>query len=427
MTFRVYIGCLARLVGPVVTLIIGCFASAELRSQGLTIEAAVGQTLTTDPEIHALRLMADAQTNLQDAAKQLPEPSLRTGVLNLPVDSFALNREPMTQVLIGVRQTIPAIGSRSASSMNHEHLSTAFHYQSLSQVKKSTLAARVTWLEAHYQRHAIDLTSSSLELLESLSDVVRARYASGDELQLAVLSAELELSRLQNRLIDTKRREDQTLDELQRLLGSTSNVSIGYSLPNWDVVPERNSVQESLETHPRVQAAGADIAAESAMTQLHESALKPEWHIDLSYGIRDGANLNGDPRSDFTSATLSFSLPLVAKQKLDLRVLAAKARENSARQVKSKIVRDMTAEIAVAYSDWNRLSERLRLLNQTIVTQSRNHAQAALKAYQNKEGSFTDVLLSYMNEVDVQLDQHRVKIDRLKAWATIDSLNGSTK
>ena len=421
------IDCLKPSLALIIALIFGCIPSVEASTHELSIDDAVDQALTSDPEIRMFGLQADAQERLKAAAKHLPEPSLRTAILNLPVDSFALKREPMTQALIGVRQTIPAIGSRTATSMNHDHLSRAFNHRTSLQTKNITLATRVAWLEAHYQRHAVNLTSRALGLLESLSDVIRARYASGDELQLAVLAAELELSRLQSRLIDTKRLEAQTLDELQRLLGSTNRVSIGYKLPNWDFTPTRKNVHDTLKMHPRVQTADSLISAESAITQLHETALKPEWHIDLSYGIRDGADLAGNARSDFASATVSFSLPFVAKQKHSLRLLAAQAKEDSARHSKSKILRDMTAEIAVGYSEWDRLTERLKLLTETIVAQSHNHAQAALKAYQNKEGSFTDVLLSYVNEVDVKLEQHRVKIDRLKAWAVIDSLNGSTK
>lgn len=418
---------LVRSVSPLLALGIGSFAFANTNIQVLSIDDAVGYALTSDPEIHGLQAQADAQSNLKEAAKQLPEPTLRTGFMNVPLDSFALNTEPMTQTLIGVRQSIPAIGSRSAASMNHEHLAEAFTHQTYLQKKNTTHATRVAWLEAHYQRHAVDLTSQALKLLDSLSDVVRARYAAGDELQLAVLAADLELSRLRSRLIDTKRREVQTLDELQRLLGVEDSVSIGYELPKWDVVPKHESVHDASRTHPRVQAADSVMEAESAMTQFYETALKPAWHIDLSYGRREGTNLSGDSRSDFSSAMLSFSLPIVSKRKHSLRLLASHANEDRARHSKSKILRDITSEIDIAYSEWHRLSERLNLLDDTIIAQSHNHAQAALKAYQNKEGSFTDVLLSNVNEVDVRLEMHRVKIDRLKAWAKIDSLNGSTK
>lgn len=405
----------------------GCFAVAKGNALHVSIDDAVEYALTNEPEIHSLGLQVEAQANLQEAATRLPDPTVRTGILNVPIDSFALNSEPMTQTLVGVRQTIPAIGSRIALSMKHGHLSEAFAHRRTLQRKTTTLATRIAWLEAHYQRHAVGLTTQALQLLESFVNVVRARYAAGDELQLAVLAAELELNRLQSRLIDTNRQREQSVYELQRLIGVADELSVGIELPNWNVAPTRELVTQSIKAHPRIQAANALIAAESAMTQLQETALKPEWHLDLSYGIRDGTNLDGSSRSDFASATLSFSLPIVEKRKHNLRLLSAQASVDSARSSKTVVLRDMLSEIDVSYSEWARLTERLTLLDETIIAQSHNHAQAALKAYQNKEGSFTDVLLSYVNEVDLKLEQHRVKIDRLKVWATIDSLNGSSK
>lgn len=427
MTLRCSIKYFATLGGTVFALLVGDTAMAQNAAQKFSITAAVEHALNHDPAVHALRLKVIAQSNLSDAAKQLPDPTVRSGFANVPVDSFALNQEPMTQTLIGVRQTIPPIGSRLATSMNHDYLSQAFNHQTALRATNTTLATRVAWLEAHYQRHAVGLTEQAMDLLNSLAEVVSARYASGDELQLAVLAANLELSKLKSRLIDTKRHESQAVDELQRLLSVADQVEIGFDLPTWHAVPARETVRATLATHPRVQAADAAIGAEAAMTRFHATAQKPAWHIDLSYGVREGVDQVGDPRSDFASAMVSFSLPLVAKQKHSLRLAAAQAMEDSARQTKAKILIDMSADIAVAYSEWDRLSERLKLLDDTIVIQSRNHAQAALQAYQNKEGSFTDVLLSYVNEVDVKLEQHRVKIDRLKAWAKIDFLNGATK
>lgn len=420
------IGSFIRTVSPVLAIGIGCAAYGEIDKHDLSINDAVKHALASDPEIHSYNLLAEAQGKLQEAAKRLPEPSVRTGFMNVPIDSFALDSEPMTQAIVGVRQTIPAVGSRSATSMTHEHRALAFRHQTALQAKQTAFATRKAWLEAHYQRDAVDLTSQALQLLENLSNVVRARYAAGDELQLAVLAAELESSDLRSRLIDTTRRESQSLDELKRLLDVAQDVSISSELPSWDVVPSPESVYEALNTHPRIRAADAFIAVESAQGDFYQSELKPDWHIDLSYGIREGANFDGGRRSDFASATISFSLPLVAKEQHSLRLLAAQASEDSARHTKAKLMRDLTSEIAIAYSEWQRLTERLQLLNETIVEQSHNHAQAALKAYQNKEGSFADVLLSYVNEVDAKLEQHRVRIDRLKAWATIDSLNGST-
>lgn len=409
---------------------ITCFASfspAQVSVQELTIESAVEQALSAEPRISAFRLQADAQDKLREAATQLPKPIVRTGFLNVPLDSFALHTEPMTQALIGFRQMIPPKGARSAISSNHEQLSKAFNQRASLASQDVVLDTRKTWLEAHYLHQEIQLTEQALLLLENLTDVVRARYATGDELQLAVIAADLELSRLKSRLIDTQRREYEALTLLERLTGIAQADAISTKLPQWSAVPRREHVLDALVKHPRVRIIDSLVSAQSAKVQLSESEFKPEWHVDLSYGIRDGVGFEGDARSDFASATLSFSVPIAAKRQNNLRLRAAQADENAARQSRLEVLRDMRSDINIAYSDWRRLSERIKLLDEAIVPQTQNHAQAALKAYQNKEGSFADVLLSYVNEVDAKLEQHRVRIDRLKAWATIDSLNGSTK
>ena len=405
----------------------GYFTPTESSVQELTIESAVDLARFADPQISAHRLQAEAQDKLSSAATQLPSPTVRTGFLNVPLDSFALHAEPMTQTLIGIRQMIPPQGTRSARSLNHEQLRESFNARASLASKNTVRDTRTTWLEAHYLRQEIELTAQALLLLENLSDVVRARYATGDELQLAVIASELELNRLKSRLIDTQRREFEVLTHLQRLTGVADQLTISAELPNWRAVPRREHVMDSLPEHPRIQIIDSLIAAENAKVQLSESEFKPEWHIDLSYGIRDGLGFEEESRSDFASATISFSLPFAVKRQRDLRLRAAQADEDAARQTRLDVVRNMKSNINVAYSDWRWLSERTELLDEAIVPQTNNHAQAALKAYQNKEGSFADVLLSYVNEVDAKLEQHRVRIDRLKAWATIDSLNGSTK
>ena len=416
-----------RLASCLSILALGCFAAAESNVHELTIGKAVEQAVLNEPRINAYLLNADAQDMLTRAASMLPTPTIRTGFLNVPVDSLTFEADPMTQTLIGVRQMIPPRGTRAAMSAKHDQLRQSFAHRASFAAKEAKLNTRMTWLEAHYLHQEITLTSQALLLLQNLSDVVRARYATGDELQPAVIAADLELNRLKSRLIDTRRREFETLARLQRLTGRVQEFTIDEKLPQWRNIPEVEHVIAVLLVHPRVRIVDSLIAVENAEVQLSESEYRPEWHIDLSYSVRDGIGSSGDSRSDFASASISFSLPIAAKPRNDLMLQAAQANADAAQQMRLEVLRDMRSEISIAYSDWNRLSERSKLLNEAILPQSQNHAQAALKAYQNKEGSFADVLLSYVNEVDTKLELHRVSVDRLKSWAVIDSLNGSTK
>ena len=403
---------------------VACLASPLQQLMPLSLESAVEIAASRNPNTEAYAARATAFKHSAEAAMQLPAPTMRTGFMNVPMDSLALNAEPMTQSILGVRQAIPPRGVRAAQRLHQMEQAQAMEHLVAAELKQTIYDIRVAWLSVQAYQHELELTSSARELLISLKQIVRARYAAGDELQLAVLAAELEENRLQNRLLDTHRLERNAMAELQRLLDISEDLTIDHILPQWDEVPEHRKVGSALEQHPRMQAARALIAAETAVVELMLTQFNPAWQVDLSYGLRSGDHLNGQARSDFASATVSVSLPWFAKEQNQRRVDAARAKEEAALQTSQALLRDMRAELNKAYEDWHALSERLVLLVDTIVPQTQSHAQATLQAYQNKEGSYADVLLSYVDEVDTGLEMHQLKVDRLKAWAKIDALNG---
>lgn len=408
-------------------LSLGVVAVADSSSLVLTLEDAVALALADDPGAEIFKARATSYRHDQVAATKLPEPVLRTGMLNVPVDGFALNVEPMTQGVVGVRQVIPPRGVRKAQSLSHEHQAQAMQWLAEANLKETRYATRTAWLNAYLYQHAIVLTTESRELLASLTQIVRARYAAGDELQLAVLAAELERNRLENRLLDMQRLERNALADLASLIGATGAISISADLPEWHTVPSDTTVRTALQSHPRISAAVALVDAEAAQVEHRAALFNPEWHVDVSYGLRSGSHQDGQSRADLASAMVSVSLSWFSKQQNQARLDAARARKEAARQTRHLLMREMNAELIRAYADWRSHSERLELLVNAIVPQSQSHAQAALQAYQNKEGSYTDVLLSYVDGVDAKLDLLRVRIERLKTWAKIDSLNGMTE
>lgn len=400
---------------------------AEHDGTVLSMESAVAHATANEPRLQALRLQTQAQQDLTIAARELPDPTFRAGVLNLPVDDLSLQAEPMTQAVIAVRQNIPSGGSREANADRHVKLGEALRHQVSLRSKDIALDVRTAWLNSHFHEYELQLILDAERLFANLAEVVRARYAIGEELQQAVLAADLELSQIRSRLIDIKQRLFESDAELQRLLGDASEFSVSETLPDWQEVPDRHNLRENLTSHPQVLVAEAKIGVESANVRLSESEFKPNWHAELSYGLRDGVAFDGDPRSDFLSATLSLSYPLFNAKKQTRRQAAARSHEAAARQIRQEILRDMNAAIEIAYAEWHSHSEQLELLNKSIIVQSDAHAKAALQAYQNKEGDLTDVLLSYVNQINTKLKRQRVIADRLKTWATIDYLNGAVE
>ena len=69
--------------------------------------ASLALELARDAAAASLEERSAALSETAVAEAQLPDPELRFGAVNLPVDSFALDNEPMTQLLVGLRQRFP--------------------------------------------------------------------------------------------------------------------------------------------------------------------------------------------------------------------------------------------------------------------------------------------------------------------------------
>ena len=68
-------------------------------------------------------------------------------------------------------------------------------------------ATRIAWLDLYYWSKARELVRESRPFFDDLATITRSLYAVGRRNQQDVLRAELELSRLDDRLIDIERQQ----------------------------------------------------------------------------------------------------------------------------------------------------------------------------------------------------------------------------
>ena len=85
----------------------------------LTLEEAESLAVARDAGVAGIEERSAALSEAAVADQQLPDPELRFGAVNLPVDSFSLDDQNMTQILVGLRQRIPrgiTSGTRQTAS-----------------------------------------------------------------------------------------------------------------------------------------------------------------------------------------------------------------------------------------------------------------------------------------------------------------------
>jgi outer membrane protein TolC len=393
----------------------------------LTLAEAENMALAGEPGYEALLARAQGFQEQAVAAGQLPDPVLRVGLENYPIDGSGFSAEAMTQAKLGIRQAFPRGRVRELGGEQMLARADAFDLSADARLREVRTSVRNIWLEAYYSQQAWSLVSESRPFFADLVTITRSMYAVGRKSQHDVLRAELELSRLDDRLIEADRARSEAQAGLSRWLGQDAYRPIAMKLPNWEALPQLPALRDGLASHPVLAAANADISAQQAAVDMAEENQKPGWALDLGYGYREGYQPDGQPRSDFVSLAVTVDLPFFSKNRQDRKLAAALRERSAAKYSRTALEAQLHSELDSEYARWLDLTRRLELYESRILEQSKGQAQAALLAYQSDTADFSDVMLGFIDDLNTRLEHIRLQVERAQSYAVLANLGGLDK
>ena len=392
----------------------------------LSLAEAESLALQSEPGQASLLASADAYQELSIAAGQLPDPKLRAGLANYPLESGNFSTEGMTQLQLGVRQAFPAGNTRAVNTRQFQSRALEMNEKAENRQRDVLSSVRHSWLETYYWTRAQGLVSESRTYFTDLVSLTQDLYSVGAKDQQDVLRSELELSRLDERLITIDKQILSSQAQLSRWIGTDATRPLASHLPDWTHIPSSKSLQANLLTHPTVKASLARVAVKNSSIDLAKANYKPGWAIDAGYAYRDGRLPNGESRSDFISVGVSVDLPLFTKNRQDRKLSAAVNQRRAATESHEQLVRGLSSQLNAEIARWESLQRRMDLYETQIIVQTKEQAQAALLAYQNNTGDFAEVMRGYIANLNAQLDYDRLQVERAQSYALLANLGGIT-
>ena len=390
----------------------------------LTLAEAEDLALAAEPGQQALQARAGALKERAVVAGELPDPMLRIGINNFPLESGGFRTEGMTHAAVGLRQVFPAGKTRSLSALKIGLLADEMNENANARGRNVRSAVRSAWLDLYYWEQAHDLVIESRPFFSDLATITRSLYAVGRKSQQDVLRADLELSRLDDRLIDIDRQRSRAQAELVEWIGGNAARPLAGNLPGWEQLPLLERLQEMLLAHPTLRAADTQIEAGDAGVRLAEQRSKPTWAVDLGYSYREGSLPSGEPRSDFISLGVTVGLPFFRKKSVDSTLSAALQERSAARSTREQTLRAMQRQLAAEYARWQDLTRRLALYKTQILGQARGQAEASLLSYQSDKGDFAEVMRAYIDDLNTRIEHIRLQVERAQTYAVLANLGG---
>lgn len=422
--YHAYIQAWILVIAVVVTGAMTAQSAFAQQAVPLSLQEAEELALYDEPGQNSYLSRAAALRDEAVAGSQLPDPTMRVGMLNFPIESGGFRTEGMTQAQLGFRQEFPAGKTRELTSRKFKAMARAMTYTADGRGRDVLTAVRIAWLETHYWRKARQITMDSRPFFDDLVSITRSLYSVGRKNQQDVLRAELELSRLDDRIIDMSNQHSLARAALSEWVGGEALRPVIGSLPAWTAVPPLESLVQGIQAHPVLLAADAGVGASATGVDLARQKYKSGWALDLGYSYRDGSLANGDSRSDFVNVSVTFDLPFFRRNRQDRSVAAALNQRRAAYHSREQALRRLTARLQAEYVSWNDLGRRLGLYERLILNESGNNARASLAAYQSDAGDFADLMRAYVDDLDTRLDYIRLQVKRAQSFAVLANLGG---
>lgn len=394
---------------------------------GLSFDQAIGIAIESDPWLDGSRHTEAALADEALAAAQLPDPKFSVTAANFPTDTFDFGQEAMTQLAVGVSQLFPRGDTRALARRQKELLASGEPL--MREDRRARVAATVAglWLDTFAARESIRLIEDDRSLFEELVDAAVAGYRSahGRARQSDVIRAQLELTRLDDRLTTLRQRQESTQRRLSEWVGDAAAAPPSGPLPALEPAAPLDGTPPDwyghLREHPAVQALDRRIDAVATGVDLARQKYKPEWALKGAYGLR-GTDPMGNDRPDLATVGVSFDLPLFTGKRQDRELSAAVERTAASETERSLLLRQMLAQLQSARTDLERLDERLALYRRQLLPQMREQAEAALAAYNNDDGDFAEAVRARIAELNAKIDALDIETERLKTIARLNYL-----
>ncbi len=258
--------------------------------------------------------------------------------------------------------------------------------------------------------------------------------AMGRARQQDIIRAQLELTRLEDRLYMLHQQQESAQQQLAEWLGSAALQPLDTQLPNL-AAPALERLQntsedpqqryQAISRHPSLLALDQRIEAMQTGVELARQKYKPEWGLAAQYGYRDDDPAGRD-RADLFSIGVSFDLPLFTGNRQDKEVSAANANAESMKTDKLLMARRMLSQLQTSLVRLQRLNQRDALYDQQLLPQMAEQAEAALTAYNNDDGDFAEAVRARIAELNAKIAALGIAVERQQTLAQLQYLLNSS-
>lgn len=391
------------------------------RLYAATLDQLVQEALTNNPDLAASKARWEQASHKAPQVGSLKDPVLSFALSNYPNDDFSSDVTPMTGNELKLAQAFPYPGKLDSRSALANEKANWFESVYRDQHFQIARLVKDAWYRLYLKGRAIVVTERNLALVDDIIRLTEVRYETGSGLQQDILKAQVQRSKLMERLMSLNQQQTAVQLELNRLLNRPSDSAFD--------IPEEIELVEIVVGLDALQVAGAE---NRPMTFAYQALLKryreqknlarlndyPDMTLWASWRFRD--NDLPDGGTDFVSTGVSITLPVYREKRRAEKAEAMAGLRMAEKQAES-FHNSVAEKIRTAFSRMEETHQQTELYSEGIIPQTSQSLQAALSSYQVGKVAFISLLDALITTYQTEMEYYRVSTEYMRSLAWLEA------
>ena len=357
-------------------------------------------------------------------ARSLPDPRFNYAYFIREVET----RVGPQELKVGIAQMFPWFGKLELRG--DIALEAANAERQRYEAAKLKLFHRVkkAYYEYYYFGRAMSITEENVQLLSDLEAVARTKYTAGAPTYAAMIKAQVELGKLEDRLLTLRDIVSPVVAELNAAMNRRSNapIPVPQAIPEDDVAFSNEQLFASLkEGNPELRAADFMAAKDKAAIDLAKKDRFPDITVGLEYIDTDSALMpdTRDSSKDPVVGMLSINLP-IWRDKYRAAEREARARYEAALTEREDRENNLVAKLQMALYGFREAERKIDLYRDALIPKANQSFEVTQQAYETGKADFLDLIDAQRVLLEFKLSHERALSNRAQKLAEIEMLVG---
>lgn len=383
----------------------------------------IQDALDNNPQLKAVHDEWQASLEQISQAKAYPDPMLSFAHFGQGIET---KLGPQRNKL-SLSQKIPFFGKLSIQESIARENSSIFEARYVQAQADLMVQVKEAFFSLYWFEKAIGLSGEEKEVLSRLARIAQKKYETGQASQQDVLKANLEFSRLSEKVLTLKQGKKAVESRLNALLNRPADSPFGRigDVRNSHRVPDVSDLYELAKAgRPELMLAQRFIAKNEKSIELAKKNNWPDFTIMFEYFEIGGGttSLPDDGRNAWAGA-IGINIPLwrgkygAAEAEAVIRLTASQERF---RDIKNETI----ARVNESYQEIKTFEDQLALYKHSLIPQAEQALKASEVGYITGQVDFLSLLESERMIIQIKTSYFKTLSDSKKSLARLERLVG---